>query len=69
MEDGVIELPEAVALATGNVTEAIPRAAPNRGVLAPGKVADIIVTRGDSSSEIETVVIGGRITVEEGKLV
>lgn len=69
VEEGVIDLPRAIALATSNVAKAIPKIAPNRGLIAPGKIADLLVVNKDKISEVDTVIIGGRIVVEGGKLV
>ena len=61
VEKGVIDLAGAVALATANVAKAIPKLAPNRGLLAPGKVADIVVTKEATLSDVTAIIIGGRI--------
>lgn len=68
VNQGVIELPNAIALATSNVTKAVPRLAPYRGLIAPGNVADIIIVDADHISKIKTVIIGGRVIVEDGNI-
>jgi hypothetical protein len=67
VEQKVIDLPGAVALATGNVVKALPRIAYNRGFLEVGRVADLVLLGKDSLSEVRTVVIGGRIIIEDGR--
>jgi alpha-D-ribose 1-methylphosphonate 5-triphosphate diphosphatase PhnM len=52
----VTDLPGAIALATSNVAKAIPKAAPNRG-----EIAD------DCLYDVRTVIIGGRVVVDDGK--
>lgn len=64
----VIDLPQAIALATGNVLEAIPNVAPNRGQIAEGKIADLAIVSQKSISEVNTVLIGGKVVVDEGKI-
>jgi len=65
----VIDLPQAIALATRNVTRAIPNVAPNRGQIAEGKIADLVILSPDSISKVRTVLIGGKVVVDEGKIV
>lgn len=65
----VIDLPQAIALATGNVTKAIPNVAPNRGQIAEDKIADLVILSPKSISEVRTVIIGGKVVVDEGKIV
>jgi len=65
----VIDLPKAVALATGNVLKAIPNVAPNRGIIAEGKIADLLILGQKSISDIRAVIIGGKVVVEEGKVI
>lgn len=64
----VIDLPQAIALATRNVTAAIPNIAPNRGEIAEGKVADLVILSPKSISEVTTVIIGGKVVVDEGRI-
>jgi imidazolonepropionase-like amidohydrolase len=68
LKKGVVELPQAIAMATSNVARAIPRLAPRRGLIAPGMVADVAIVDADHVSKVDTVVINGRVIVEEGKL-
>lgn len=69
VRENVIELPKAIATATYNVAKAIPKLAPNRGLIAKGKIADIVMTNKEKLSEIDTVVVSGKIVVEKGKIV
>jgi len=63
MKQGIMKLPEAIALATGNVAKACPKLAPNRGYIAPGKVADLAIVDEDRISSVDTVIVGGKIAV------
>jgi len=66
-----INIPQAIALTTGNVVKAIPKAAPDRGEIAEGKIADLVIagrSRKDLSN-VRTVIIGGKIVVDEGTAV
>jgi imidazolonepropionase-like amidohydrolase len=63
---GVVRLPEAIAMATANVADAIPGIAPRRGRLEPGAVADLVVTDPAQLPAVSTVVIGGEIAVRGG---
>lgn len=69
VQQRVVDLPQAIALATANVTKAVPKAAPNRGEIAVGKVADLVILSKDSLSDVRTVIIGGRVVVDEGRIV
>jgi imidazolonepropionase-like amidohydrolase len=69
IEAGVISLPGAIALATYNVTKAIPRLAPDRGLIAPGKVADLVMTDRAHMSQVHSVFIWGQPVVQSGQLV
>ncbi len=59
-----VELPKAIATATGNVVKAFPRLAPNRGLVEAGKVADLVIVDRKHIGRIQTVIIGGRVVVE-----
>ena len=69
MEEGVVTLPRAIELATGAPARAVPLAAPNRGLIEPGKAADLCVVDRDDISKVIYVIIAGRIVVEDGKIV
>ncbi|MBH0779238.1 amidohydrolase family protein [Nocardia bovistercoris] len=68
-EAGVVRLPEAIAMATANVADAVPGLAPRRGRVTPGAVADIVVTDPARLSQVDTVLIGGAIVVSGGRRV
>lgn len=64
----VLDLARAVRLATANVADAVPGLAPNRGRLSPGLVADVVITARHALSQVDTVLIGGEVVVEQGQL-
>lgn len=63
-----LDLPTAIALVTNNVAHAVPLLAPNRGIVAEGKEADLAIIDKEHISQVDTVIIGGRIAVEHGQL-
>ena len=69
LEEKLITLPHAIHLATGAPTKLIPHVAPNRGLIEPGRVADLCVVERDDISKVRYVLISGEIIVEEGRLV
>lgn len=69
VDQNAIELPQAIALGTGNVVKAIPNVAPNRGEIAEGKIADLAILSQRDISEVRTVLIGGKVVVDEGRIV
>lgn len=69
VEKGLVDLPRAIAMATSNAAKAIPRLAPNRGTIAPGKIADVVLVDKDKISKVDTVIISGIVTVEKGEIV
>jgi cytosine/adenosine deaminase-related metal-dependent hydrolase len=64
---GVVSLPKAVALATTNVTQAYPKLAPERGEIAPGMIADLVVCA-DGLDTAELVYINGELVCERGQV-
>jgi len=58
---GLRPLPEAVAMVTGRVADAIPCLAPGRGYLARGRVADLVLLRQDDLTQVELVMVEGRV--------
>jgi len=69
VQQGVVDLPQAIAMGTGNVLRAFPKAGPNRGQIAEGKIADLLIMKPGGISDIRTVIIGGGIVAEDGKIV
>jgi len=69
IEEGIITLPRAIQLATSAPAKIIPQVAPNRGLIEPGRVADICVVDKDDISKVSHVIIGGRVVVEEGRII
>lgn len=69
IEQGVTTLPKAVRLATSSPASIIPGLAPQKGLIEPGKVADIIIVDKDDITNVRYVIIAGRIVVEDGKIV
>ncbi|MGE6742297.1 amidohydrolase family protein [Allorhizobium pseudoryzae] len=61
-------LTEAVALATGNVARVFPEIFDDRGLLAVGKRADLVMTEGHNISRIRHVFIAGQARVWNGAL-
>jgi alpha-D-ribose 1-methylphosphonate 5-triphosphate diphosphatase PhnM len=69
VSQNVIDLPQAITLATSNVLQAIPNVAPDRGEIAEGKIADVVIVSKKRISDVQTVIIGGEVCVDEGALV
>ena len=63
---GAASLPELVASGTSRVVDVFPELAPERGLIARDKVADLVVTGPERVSDVEMVLIGGRVVVENG---
>ncbi|MBI4863320.1 MAG: amidohydrolase family protein [Candidatus Riflebacteria bacterium] len=63
---GVVDLPRAVSLFTGRAAEALRAAAPDRGYLAPGKVADVVLVDGKNVGKVERVIVGGKTVADGG---
>lgn len=66
---GAVSLPAIIATATSNVAAAFPGLAPERGLIARGKIADLVITDPVRISQVQFVLIGGRVVVENGKRV
>lgn len=69
VEEKVTSLPKAIHLVTGAPARIIPGVAPNRGLIEPGRVADICVVDRDDISKVRYVIIGGRVVIEDGRIV
>jgi predicted amidohydrolase len=63
IREGVFSLAEGVALCTSGPANAIPKLAPNRGVIAEGRVADLAIVEEKQLSNVHAVVIDGRIVM------
>lgn len=59
----------AVALATGNVARILPELAGDRGLIAGGKRADIVISEAHNHGRVRHVLVAGRIVVFNGSLV
>jgi imidazolonepropionase-like amidohydrolase len=59
-------LPAVIATATSRVVEAFPGLAPERGLIARDKIADVVVTDPQQISDVQFVLIGGKVVVEDG---
>ncbi|MGW1345260.1 amidohydrolase family protein [Kribbella sp. NPDC002412] len=66
---GVVTLPAAIAMATANVADAIPGVAPRRGHLAPGTIADLVLTDPAELDRVDSVIVGGEMVVRDGQRV
>jgi predicted amidohydrolase len=62
---GVLPLAKAVALVSRNVTQAYPALAPERGEIAPGKAADLVVC-GKRLDQVDLVFVSGHLVCEGG---
>ena len=63
---GYVSLPQAVALATATPASIFDRAAPERGRLAPGWIADVVVTDRHNLGRVRSVIVGGQVVVQDG---
>lgn len=59
-EAGAISIEEGVRLMTSAPADAIPKLAPDRGRIAPGAVADVVVTHPGRLSDVRAVFVSGR---------
>lgn len=67
IDAGVIDLPGAISLATGNAAGVFPKSLGGRGRLEKGKLADLVITADHRISRVDTVIIDGRVVVRDGK--
>lgn len=63
-----VDVAPALALGTGNPARLFPEVADGRGLLAPGKVADVVLTEAANVGVIHTVIVGGEIMIQDGQL-
>lgn len=68
IDEGVLTLPRAIQLATSAPATIVPLVAPNRGLIEPGRVADICIVDRDDISKVRYVIIAGRVVVEDAKI-
>lgn len=61
-----ISLPKAIAMATSKVVKAIPKLAPNCGIIDIGKTADIVILDKNRLSKVRHVIINGIPVVIDG---
>ena len=66
---GVSTLPKLIRLVTSSPAGFIPGLAPNRGLVEAGKVADLIIVDKDDITNVRTVIIGGEVVVDDGRIV
>jgi len=55
-------------LATSAPARIVPLVAPNKGLIEPGRVADICIVDRDDISKVRYVIIAGRVVVEDGRI-
>jgi Amidohydrolase family len=60
-----VGLAAAVSLATRNPARLFPGLAPDRGLLAPGMIADIVLAEAGDIGNVRTVIIGGKVIVRD----
>ena len=65
IRDGKVPLAKGIALAARNPVRAFPRLA-DRGELAPGKLADVVIAPVDRLSAVRCVIVGGTVVYENG---
>ncbi|NOZ22093.1 MAG: amidohydrolase family protein [Planctomycetes bacterium] len=63
---GLVTLPRGIAMATGNVARTFPEVAPDRGLIEPGKVADMVLVDQTNVGRVEKVLIGGSLVADGG---
>ncbi len=61
VKKGLVTIAEGVAMATGNVAKIHPLAAPNRGFIEKGKIADIVITDDKNVGRVDMVIVGGKV--------
>lgn len=64
-----LSTPAAVTLATGNVARIFPQLAGDRGLVAAGKRADLVVADSVNLSRVRDVIVAGRWVVRNGRIV
>ena len=69
VEEEIITLPQAIRLATSSPAAIVPGVAANKGLIEPGKVADLIVVDKNDITNVRHILIGGRLVVKDGAIV
>jgi len=69
IEQKILTLPGAIKLATSNPARIVPKVAINKGLVEPGRVADLCIVDKDDISKVKCVIIFGRMVVEEGRII
>jgi alpha-D-ribose 1-methylphosphonate 5-triphosphate diphosphatase PhnM len=59
IKEGYLNIPQAIALGTGNVRKIFPRLAQDRGLIQKGLAADFIITDFNDIAQIRQVFIKG----------
>jgi len=67
VRDGRLSLAKAIALAARNPARAVPGLR-DRGELAPGKLADVVVAPVDQLSRVRYVIVGGKVVYKDGQI-
>lgn len=65
VKEGVVSLPAAIRMTSLNVAKAVPGVAPNRGLVAPGRVADLVVADSDAVDRVAHVFVSGDHVVDQ----
>lgn len=65
---GQLSMPQAVALATGNVAKALPEITGDRGILVAGKRADVVISAEHNIARVRHVFKQGRLVVSNGEI-
>jgi hypothetical protein len=64
---GAVELATAVALATSNPARLFPGLAPDRGLIAQGNIADVVLAEAHDIGNVRAVIIGGKVVVRDNR--
>ena len=65
---GVATLPALIRLITSSPATFIPGLAPNCGLVEAGRVADLTIVDRDDITNVRTVIIGGQVVVDGGRI-
>lgn len=67
IRDGKLSLVKGLSLATSGPARSVPRLA-DRGELAPGRLADVVIAPADRLSAVQYVIVGGAVVYERGQV-